>query len=270
MSVDATTMLAEPAADGSIARRRCAACDYDLRGLSQNRCPECGLEFDPHFLPPADVPWLRRNDDAEGGALLAYFRTVALVLFRPRKFGQTVWQDVEVRPGDAVRFRWVTIGIATGSMLALTLLAMGAGSAMVVILPLLTPPVLVFFWMATARFNLIQFAPARFADEMRYRHLHELSCAGLALSPLAPLFALVCVALGLPGQVVEPVFGALLWATPVAWWYGSLRFQIHGGRCTRGDAVLHGVLLPFAWLMIAGVVLVFAMGTVGLAMFVIG
>ena len=26
---------------------RCLTCDYDLRGLSENRCPECGREFDP-------------------------------------------------------------------------------------------------------------------------------------------------------------------------------------------------------------------------------
>jgi hypothetical protein len=261
--LDAGSAMLEAAAAENGPERRCAACDYDLRGLAQNRCPECGLEFDPHFLPTADVPWLRRDDRA----LLAYLRTVALVLLRPRKFGQTVWQDVDVRASDAVRFRWVTIGIATGSALALMLIAVMPPP--VIAIPLLAPPVLIFFWMATARFNLIQFAPARFADEMRYRHLHELTCAGLALSPLAPLFALVCMALGLPDHVAEPVFVALCWLVPIAWWYGSLRFQIYGGRCTRGDALLHAVLLPFAWLLIAGVVLVFGLGTVGLAMFVI-
>lgn len=29
---------------------RCPACDYNLTGLPQNRCPECGNEFDPHEL----------------------------------------------------------------------------------------------------------------------------------------------------------------------------------------------------------------------------
>lgn len=28
--------------------RRCQECEYDLRGLIENRCPECGLQFDPH------------------------------------------------------------------------------------------------------------------------------------------------------------------------------------------------------------------------------
>lgn len=26
----------------------CLTCDYDLRSLSDNRCPECGRWFDPH------------------------------------------------------------------------------------------------------------------------------------------------------------------------------------------------------------------------------
>src|SRR5579862_2002337 len=29
------------------ARGRCRACDYPLHGLTENRCPECGLQFDP-------------------------------------------------------------------------------------------------------------------------------------------------------------------------------------------------------------------------------
>lgn len=30
-----------------IERGFCAACGYDLRGLSQTRCPECASPFDP-------------------------------------------------------------------------------------------------------------------------------------------------------------------------------------------------------------------------------
>jgi len=36
---------------------RCLSCKYDLRNLSENRCPECGRVFDPNdpltFLPDA-------------------------------------------------------------------------------------------------------------------------------------------------------------------------------------------------------------------------
>src|SRR5688500_7093799 len=84
--------------DAAAPPRRCAACGYDLRGLEQLRCPECGLVFDPNHLPRADIPWLKRGDaltdaNATGGnAFIAYWRTVWLVLARPRKLGEMVWQ----------------------------------------------------------------------------------------------------------------------------------------------------------------------------------
>ena len=264
MLLDATTTLINAAP-----LRRCAACEYDLRGLTQNRCPECGLEFDPNYLPPAEVPWLRRGDPRgfayERNTILAYYRTVELVLLWPGRFGEMVWRDVEVRPSETTRFRWLTIGVASGSALATMLPALGPAQS-VVALPLLAVPVTLFFWMATARFNLIQFRADRFADEMRYRRLHELSCAGLALAPAVPAIILAGFVFGWRSSSIA--LGAFLLACGVlaAWWIGSLFYQLHGGRCTRGDAILHAFLLPFAWLMIAIVILVFSMGLVGLGL----
>lgn len=37
---------------------RCRVCDYDLRGLPEPRCPECGTPFDP-----AEIPTLGRPED---------------------------------------------------------------------------------------------------------------------------------------------------------------------------------------------------------------
>jgi hypothetical protein len=251
--------------------RRCAACEYDLRGLTQNRCPECGLEFDPNYLPPADVPWVRRADAATrhrcadgGNAFVAYWRTVALVLLRPRKFGETVWQDVEVAPSETTRFRWITIGIATGSTLAAMLPGFGPGSA--IALPLLAVPVTLFFWMATARVIFIQFRADRFADEMRFRRLHDLTCAGLALAPLVPSAVVIGFVFGWPAERIALATFISIWLAMGAWWLGSLQYQIHGGRCTRGDMVLHGMMLPIAWMMIAAVILVFSLGLLGLGL----
>jgi hypothetical protein len=42
---------AEPVGDLAIAANfsgRCCQCNYQLRGLTSRRCPECGREFDPH------------------------------------------------------------------------------------------------------------------------------------------------------------------------------------------------------------------------------
>jgi hypothetical protein len=252
-------------------QRRCIGCGYDLRGLEQLRCPECGLAFDPNHLPRADIPWLKRGDilidaNATGGnAVLAYWRTVWLVLVRPRKFGEMVWLDVEVDAIDAARFRWVTIGLAVGSMLA-TLLPIFSPLSLagVVTLAIMTGPIVAFFWMATGRFDIVPFVARWFAQEQRFRRLHDLSCAGLALAPIVPMFLLLGLIMGWPGAYVGPRAFLLCWVVLFAWWYGSLRYQIHGGRCRTGDAILHAMLVPFAWIMIATVIAVFALGIMGL------
>jgi hypothetical protein len=283
MSLDAASTLprdgvsdASAAGAGAIdatADRRCTGCGYDLRGLEQLRCPECGLAFDPNELPRANIPWLKRGDilidaNATGGhAFIAYWRTVWLVLARPKKFGEMVWQDVDVDAAETTRFRWITIGIALGSLLA-TMLPVFAplSPAVLITLVVLSAPIVAFFWMATGRFDIIQFIAPRFVQEMRYRRLHDLSCAGLALAPIVPMFLLLGLIMGWPGNYVGPRAVGLCWVVVIAWWYGSLRFQIHGGRCRTGDAILHGLMMPFAWFMIAAVILIFALGIMGLVL----
>ena len=277
MSLDAASTFAgdgvsAAGAAGETPHRCCAECGYDLRGLEQLRCPECGLPFDPTYLPPADIPWLKRGERQRemhaldgGNAFLAYWRTVWLVLVRPKKFGSMVWQDVDVDAVETTRFRWITIGVAVGSALATMLPIISPLSIAVLLTVLLMgAPITAFFWMATGRFDIIQFVAAWFVQEMRYRRLHDLSCAGLALAPIVPIYLLLGLIMGWPGYYIGPRAFALCWLVVIAWWYGSLRYQIHGGRCRTADAILHAVLMPFAWFMIAAVILIFALGIMGL------
>jgi hypothetical protein len=276
MSLDATIANALTNPGAAPPTRRCINCGYDLRGLEQLRCPECGLAFDPKYVPPADIPWLKRGqrlrdahhtEGAEGNAFLAYWRTVWLILVRPKKFGEMVWQEVDVDAVETTRFRWITIGIAVGSVLATILPIVAALSiAVMLTLLLLSVPIVAFFWIATGRFDIIQFVAAWFAQETRYRRLHDMSCAGLALAPIVPLFLLLGLIMGWPGHYVGPRAVLLGWVVILAWWYGSLRYQIHGGRCRTGDAILHAVMMPFAWFMIAMVIVIFALGIMGLVL----
>jgi len=43
--------LRECATQTKLARAKCVQCGYSLRGLTQQRCPECGLPFNPKKLP---------------------------------------------------------------------------------------------------------------------------------------------------------------------------------------------------------------------------
>lgn len=82
---------------------RCPDCDYDLRGSTSARCSECG--FDLHLLrtQESQIPWVHR---ARLGRWRAYWRTVAYVIFRPRRFA--IELNRPVSPRDARRFWLVT------------------------------------------------------------------------------------------------------------------------------------------------------------------
>ena len=68
MDADDTTMV-------------CIECAYPLNGLSEDRCPECGLRFDPSdastFAPPAPPP---QQMDHHGLIVLALCGTACLIV----------------------------------------------------------------------------------------------------------------------------------------------------------------------------------------------
>jgi len=82
----------------------CPECDYNLRGLTSDRCPECGLKLDFIDAPESPVPWERR---AQLGRLRTYWQTVFLVLFRTKLFCRAMYRPVSYRA--ARRFQYVTV-----------------------------------------------------------------------------------------------------------------------------------------------------------------
>ena len=64
--------------------RLCVHCDYDLRGLPEPRCPECGTPFDEAATGPQRFIWVRRTDhDAVWGkaAALSSFAVLGVGMF---------------------------------------------------------------------------------------------------------------------------------------------------------------------------------------------
>lgn len=103
--------------------RLCESCGYNLRGLTENRCPECGREFDPIRLPRARIPWLRRK---EIGLVAAYFQTVWKVLVHPRQFAGEFRRPNLIPLVAGEKFRMLNISIAVMSAIAAPL-AMSIG-----------------------------------------------------------------------------------------------------------------------------------------------
>src|SRR3954462_12737452 len=78
---------------------RCPLCQYDLRGLIEPRCPECGYRFDwPDLLDPAKRvhPYLFESPPQRN--VRSFLRTW-IGQFLPRRF----WR--KIRPAQAVNAR---------------------------------------------------------------------------------------------------------------------------------------------------------------------
>ncbi len=109
-------MLAREALRPGIA---CVSCGYDLRGLTSERCPECGVSIVGLHSGQSLIPWVHRK---HLGLWRAYWKTVWLVVRRPRHVDCEA--ERKVLYADATRFRWVTAAFAT--LPALLLIAVDA------------------------------------------------------------------------------------------------------------------------------------------------
>jgi hypothetical protein len=95
-----TTAPATPPAADAPHARLCVDCDYDLRGLSTDRCPECGADNDP--ATASVIPWVRRG---RVGWWTGFRRTLWLACVRPSKLAREMARPVD--HSEARRFRAV-------------------------------------------------------------------------------------------------------------------------------------------------------------------
>ena len=196
-----------PTAESS---RHCGNCGYDLRGITEPRCPECGAAFDPAETPLADVPWFHRRSI---GHVAALWRTMWLVMLRPRWFaGEVLHRDVRVDVQAARRFRWMCVFVAgISAALTIALHTRSAESGLGAFA--LTLPPLVLYFALTA--PLVEATDVQSVSRgLRFRTLCEFSNAPLLLMPLIPLAVVLCRAAG--EMPTRP--GAVLLACIVGVW----------------------------------------------------
>ena len=94
----------------------CQECGYQLRGLTGDRCPECGRSLEGIRSQSPRIPWVRRR---KIGRFRAYWKTVWFVMFRQRQFCEEMARPVSYP--DARRFQWVTVLHAYLPVLAATI-----------------------------------------------------------------------------------------------------------------------------------------------------
>jgi len=95
---------AEPSLPAIASDLFCQTCGYNLRGLTGNRCPECGGSLDGVRSLLPQIPWVNRK---ETGWFRAYWRTVWFVMVRQASFCDEMARPVSYR--DCQLFRWVTV-----------------------------------------------------------------------------------------------------------------------------------------------------------------
>jgi len=81
----------------------CQQCGYNLRGLTGDRCPECGHSLQDIRSPASRLPWIKRG---ARGWIRAYWATVWMAMFRQGRFCMEMVRPVSY--ADAQWFRFVT------------------------------------------------------------------------------------------------------------------------------------------------------------------
>jgi hypothetical protein len=137
--------------------RHCPVCEYDLRGNTSGRCPECGTLI--AATAGSRLPWIYRT--ARGG-IKAYGQTVAMLLFQPKRLAAETRRRVPLLP--AARFHQESIALATiigTGMIVICFLLRGARWEY-----WLNPSTQVLFDTASARTPLIALPLKVWADRL--------------------------------------------------------------------------------------------------------
>jgi len=92
----------------------CPTCNYDLRAISSDRCPECGMQIERGGRDMPLLPWSHRKTL---GTLRAYFRTGTLAVLHPARLAREALRPVHWT--DAKQFRRTTVLIAYTPLLVL-------------------------------------------------------------------------------------------------------------------------------------------------------
>ena len=263
------------ARDGPIQRDVfCEKCGYNLRGLTQRVCPECGAEFKPNQRAASQLPWKQREAI---GFLDAYWRTVKLVLFHPQRFGLEVWEGGRIHMKDARAFRYITVAHAYIPLLIVWLSFAGPNLPQTQLITFTSGiALLLLVWLTKSTHLLVSFFKKQTmsADvQRRLVALGHFACAALALSPIhIACLALCGAAFKLEGQgSMLFIAAACVWAAFLLfqlglWWLNSMLLVREAMNVNEGELGAIGLGFAIVWVLHAG----FWLGLVPFLLFVIG
>ncbi len=242
----------------------CPDCGYDVRGLTSDRCPECGSHLAILRDAESHIPWVHRR---ERGRLRAYCQTVWLVVRRPRHLAAEHARPVSY--ADAQRFRWMTILLVFGSFVVTHGVGVAVGAPTDEVYEeggwlLALAGAVGLLWLAAITGIPSYFFHRRYlsiAQQNRAIALSYYACAALALMPaFLFLWGPCAILVGLlggdeddAGRIGYVLFNAVF--PVVLAFYLALLVQLARRLLRRrGAATWLAVLVPVLWL-VSGVLL---------------
>ena len=222
--------LHEPNGGAQDSGLECPECRYNLTGLTENRCPECGTPFDPrqlwwltHVQPHLATPWDYGQD------IRSFVKTWLLAAFRPtalaKDFPRRHYTDCAT--GYSLICYLVTAFVF---VLSLTWKALGVGVAEAVGVCVVALPVAlsasVAFWLceATIARALAFLVPPTYAKEA-YHFWRGLTHYTGGFAILTAACGALTV-LGAPLVSVGKVLCAWAGLAVFSWWVGALWHMI--------------------------------------------
>lgn len=242
----------------------CDKCGYNLRGLKQPVCPECGTPFKPRHAAASQLPWKQRETR---GFFDAYWSTVRLVIMQPKKFGLEVWEGGRLSHKEGNAFRWATILHAYLPLTAVWISLAGPRLPKQMIVPYITiTAIFLLLWLEKSTRLIVAFFDKQIisADvQRRLVSLGNFTCAALALSPVhLALMAATGVAWkleGAGGLLFAAAAGtwAVFAATQLLLWLASTLLLVREAMNTNeGEMFMIALAFVVAWVFYAGLYLV--------------
>jgi hypothetical protein len=263
----------------------CPECDYNLTGIVNPSCPECGKSLDLENLHKPLIPWVHRH---EIGRVRAYWQTVWMVMFKNRRLCREMAKPVSY--ADAQQFRRVTI---VGASLAVCFLIAGGFIMLYLSLEMFWPlaiaitlslSTLLFIFVATHT-HTVWFHPRHWPVEKQNRAiaLSYYAVAPWSLSVIGLLFTwffnmtLDVDLLSWPSDWTNAVFLLLFWAAGscvlagmIYSWTIPVRMAVHVIQLSTWSRVFMFIALPALWIFQAVIIiggLSSVAGYVAMAMF---
>lgn len=248
----------------------CQRCGYNLRGLTGNRCPECGGSLDGVRSLVPQIPWMYRK---ESGWWRAYWRTIRFVMFHQAQFCDEMARPVSFR--DSQSFRWITV-LMVGIPYILLPIALFltwkpqppreelVGLAIAAGWPLAIP---YFSWLlflaAATGMPSYFFHPREVPVQQQNRAvaLSYYACGPLAFLTIPLLTIVAAILTSTPRENIVSMFFIVLTLTlPVGaivpWWLDLIHLARRLVPQRPQRAVYLAVGVPILWLLLAGLILV--------------